>query len=176
MLDIQLLVNEINVQRDQFDKQCNPADIKKYVGAVFDLCVPISKLEVVADYLEMNSDINAAHVLRKNLEEVRNAVLNLLNSVRIRNTRDSDFFQNILAVRVVNLLICATQLKSLMPDASLTDEAYYPATYYIKFNIQPDTLRKAAGLGRINRRKGNGNRNHYCDADVRKCWPDAFDS
>jgi len=52
------------------------------------------------------------------------------------------------------------------------DGPYYPASHYKQFNIQPDTLRQAARKKRIRKiSNANGNRNHYCDADVRKCWP-----
>lgn len=56
------------------------------------------------------------------------------------------------------------------PDA----ERWYPAQYYGQFNISSDTLRQAAHDGRIRKRKGNGNRNEYPEADVRRCWPHLF--
>ena len=37
-----------------------------------------------------------------------------------------------------------------------------------------DTLRQQARKGNIGYHKGNGNRNHYRDADVRALWPQKF--
>jgi hypothetical protein len=53
-------------------------------------------------------------------------------------------------------------------------DKWYPAEHYYKYNISADRLRQAAHHGRIRKRKGNGNRNHYPEADVRCCWPHLF--
>lgn len=59
-------------------------------------------------------------------------------------------------------------------DGKTDADKWYPAKHYDRYNISADTLRQAAHDRRIRKRKGNGNRNEYPEADVRRCWPHLF--
>ena len=64
---------------------------------------------------------------------------------------------------------CALAIASLLKSDPIDDDLYLPASSYS--DIPADTRRQAKQQGRVRSRKGNGNRNLYNDADVRKNWP-----
>jgi hypothetical protein len=59
-------------------------------------------------------------------------------------------------------------------DAVNEDDSFYSCGWFEKYGIADDKLRDAKRKKRITARKGNGNRNLYRVADVKKLWPDKF--
>jgi hypothetical protein len=51
---------------------------------------------------------------------------------------------------------------------------FYPSVHFLKFKIEPDTIRQAAHSGKIRKVKKGKRLNHYSEPDARNLWPHKF--